>query len=332
MGPWLEIARLSFKLGNIRLKAIVFQTREYKAESAKDWLRGFQSQLGKHWVGLPGSETALELLHLLVAPLEEDTFQSFVAKLRGHSTIPSAYDPNTVKNLALLIHPFYSTQGNKERGHEYRKGPTPKHCSLVVGIDDVEFERGLAGEESKDAKKFFQTLFHQCKPRGVVLVLGTHVTAIAEEMLQLGGDQRLCLPMITSIIPDPNDADVYNDYAKLAEYRDDGGKYKLDEYLRLVRPDGDKSRIKSLLEMIYEIKTAGDNENLAQALYEDSLEASLQFLENAYVSPSTSPQHEKVNQRYSLQRHRKGPTTPTSFIRVYPKSPAMRLSLRRMRS
>jgi hypothetical protein len=81
----------------------------------------------------------------------------------------------------------------------------------------------------------------------------TYITAISEEMLQIGDeDQRLSGPMITSIVPNPNNADVYNEYAKLAVYHDDGGEYKLDEYLRLVRPDGDESRIESLLEMIFE--------------------------------------------------------------------------------
>jgi hypothetical protein len=150
-------------------------------------------------------------------------------------------------------------------------------------------------------------------------------------------------PMITSKVPNPNNADVYNEYAKLAVCHDDGGGYKLDEYLRLVRPDGDESRIESLLEMIFEIKTTDDKENLTQALRKDTLKSSLHLLENADVSPSTSLQHVKVSQRYSPTARKESsnsddPNTDDdpplgihSSVSVI-SSDAPVLSLRRMRS
>jgi hypothetical protein len=105
-------------------RAIVFQTRAFKA------LRHFQAQLGKHWVGLSGIDTALKLLHLLVAPLEEGTFQRNMTKLRGHLTIPSAYDPNTVENLALQIHPFAQVKATR-KGPRVPQRPHPQ--TLLFG-------------------------------------------------------------------------------------------------------------------------------------------------------------------------------------------------------
>jgi hypothetical protein len=143
-------------------RAIVFQSQTFKAECETAQFPG--PTWGTLRVNSDGAETT---------PSPGGTaggrhVPEFCCKTSWACDAPERIQSEYSRDLAPKIHAFFQTQGGKKKGHEYKKG-LKKHCNLVVGIDDVEFDGGLGGEESKDAQEFFQTLFHQCEP--VMLIM-----------------------------------------------------------------------------------------------------------------------------------------------------------------
>ena len=166
----------------------------------------------------------------------------------------------------------------------------------MIGIDNINYGGGLG----KNFKRFFQELIFACKPNGIVLVLATHNSSVADALLTLGTGVK---PMITSIKPVRDGAlveDVYGDYMELGLYRDanccDGEKgFEWDATLRL---GDDGKRKKMLLAKMFNIKTNAEKEFFAKALKQKTLEGFIELLMNtAGISPSNSPAQTRSEDR-----------------------------------
>lgn len=176
-------------------RAIVFPGPQ-KAEDSEQWLAFFQEKLGKHWTGLSGFDTANKIVRIL--SFTKENFLNF----------PKSYDPNKLKDLSLNI---YSLVPGREQPKSFKyKKQTNENRGILIGFDDIDY------------KGFLETLTYSCESVGIVLILATHNSSVANELLKLC--EGRVNPMITSVKPLRDDKlieDVHKDYFKLAVYRDD---------------------------------------------------------------------------------------------------------------